>query len=1269
MSKVIKTSGVLFVILILILVSVFISVRTEYLRNIIKGVVERSLSSAAGQNFTVGEIDGDFIHNIRLKDISFKIQGEPFVHLDEFSVKYSLLSIIDPYVLFSKVVPIEDISFSGLRVDLVRDENGNLNINRIGGAGGKKGEGKGESVNWNIFLKDLLITDAKITVEDRGKKEASSIEIPYMDLSIKMFGITRKIDLNLRKADIYTSPQHISIKGLSTKAIYTENKAQVNGLNANVNGTRVKFDGEVSNFIEPKFKFKAAAYGLNIEEGTLNTEIEGSGQYKSPGGIHAQVGVNLPDSQIMGKKVEGSIGRIKVEGTDVEIQNGVVKTGFGEAVFMGDANLGYLLRKEGVNEFNLKLSLRDINLSRIPEVVRSQSEIGVANADFDIEGKWKEIRDLEARVNINRFQQRGKLGEVKLRGVIEATRSNARFDLVSNLSKVNLYPILNDKRYGSNLNSDLRFKGSAPLNGRLEGLTVALNGEILPSSISNVNLTGGDISASYASKTLNIKSLSINSDSFRLKTQGTLAEEKRMDFGYEVDINDLNFTSKFLPQYHFNGSLHASGKVQGEIKNPQVAFSARVSDFEYKDIKVKLANLDGVTSVNFENPQFGVKGALSGVQFEKRDIQSVDFRVAGEGKGLRGNFSILEDPQRSYEVELRLADLKSREKSIELNRVRLNLRNKTLQNRDVITLIVSPEGVTVKSLNLYYGNNFVVGDVAVDFNGVIDAALGLKRINLVDISEVLGLKTPVRGITSGTINFQGTPEQPDIKVNLSIQGLGFMDFMSDNSSLSLSYSNKSLNLGFTVSENAQQVLSVKGGASVDLNLKNVQENMKDATFNLVLKSSGIDVSPLAKLNEEIREIHGKAILDLHASGSVESPKVNGEVRLQNISLKIQSLRSEIRAITGLIEMQGERGIIRALEIQTDDGGRGTIQGDFNLRELSYNLSGKLNDFGVNLKQVTANVDGDMGIKGSKGKVNISGDIRVNRARIRIPEEPTKEVEDIKFVDERKEEPQQFVISEVKQTDYFRDNVGMNLGVFIPGNTWAKGKGANIEVKGKIGVIKKYGEPVILTGNIETIRGTYEFFGKLFRIERGRVSFRGTPEINPFLDVRALYKVSDVKIFVNVNGTVEKPSLKLSSEPPMEQTDIFSYLAFGTSSDKIGAGQRTNLQSKAAEVAALMAAGKLKDIVGEKFRLDVVSITGGQKGLQDAQIEVGKYLTDRLYIAYERSPEDTVSTPYLSTTETLTNKVRVEYRLFDFLTLESTVGQVDQGGDIFFTFDY
>jgi hypothetical protein len=37
----------------------------------------------------------------------------------------------------------------------------------------------------------------------------------------------------------------------------------------------------------------------------------------------------------------------------------------------------------------------------------------------------------------------------------------------------------------------------------------------------------------------------------------------------------------------------------------------------------------------------------------------------------------------------------------------------------------------------------------------------------------------------------------------------------------------------------------------------------------------------------------------------------------------------------------------------------------------------------------------------------------------------------------------------------------------------------------------------------------------------------------------------------------------------------------------------------------MAAGKLKDIVGEKFQLDVATVTGGEKGLGSTQIEAAR----------------------------------------------------------------
>jgi autotransporter translocation and assembly factor TamB len=1190
MSKVIKIVGILVFVLIVLIASIFVIAQTDYFRNTIKSVVEKSISSASGQNFKIGKIEGDFIHSISIKDVSFQIEGKPFMHLDEFSVKYSLLSILDPYVILSKVLPIENISFSGLSVNLERDENGNLNINKIGGTGGKKGEGKSEPPNWNIFLKNLLITNAKITIEERGKKESSEIEIQDMDLSIKMLGITRKIDLNLKKADMHTSPQQFNIKGLSAKVLYTENKVQVKDFNGDINGTKVKFDGEVNNFIEPKFNFKADASGFKIEKGVLNTEVQGSGQYKSPEDIHAEIRINLPDSQIMGKKINVSIEKIKIDGVNLEVQNGVIKTEFGEAVFRGNAKLDYLLKKGGANKVDLKLSLKDINLSKIPEIAKNQTDIGITNADLYINGRWKEIDDLEAKVNINKFQQKGKLGEINLKGVVEATKSTATLSLVSDL--------------------------------------------------------------------------------FKLKASGSLKEGKRMDFTYDADVNSLKFVSKLSPDLDLKGSLKAVGRVQGEVKSPRVTLFATVSNFGYKkDLQVKSINLSAETMGSFENPQFRLKGKLKEIKVQERSVQSIDLRASSEGKGPSGNLFILENPQRSYEIQLKLADLKSREKNFELQKVKLNLANRTLQNRDVIDLTVSQERLIVKSFNLFYGNNSILCDANVGFNGDMNAALDLRNINLTDISQILGLKPPIEGIVSGDINLRGTTEEPNIRASLNAANLRSMEFRSDKTTLNLSYLNKKLNLDLNATENGRQILLTSGRADMDLNFKKIGENLKDATFDFTIRSPGIDLSPLAHLNKEIKEIHGKIVVDLRASGNTKSPKVNGQVKLQDVSLKTQSLKDEIKATTGLIEMQGEKGILRTLEIQTD-GGRGSLQGYFDLRRLSYNLSGKMDSFQINLKEIEAKLDGDVRVKGSEGKSYVDGNIKITSARIRIPEEPAKQVEDIKFVDQKQEKkPEQFVINEVKQADYFRDNIGMNLNISIPGNAWVKGKGANIEVKGKLGVIKKYGEPIIVTGIVNTVRGTYEIFGKLFKVEESTVSFPGTPEINPFLDVKTLYRVSNVKIFVNVTGTGNKPVIKLSSEPPMDQTDIISYLAFGMSSDKIGAGQRVPLQQKAQQIIGSMAAGKLKDVVGEKFQLDVATVTGGEKGLGSSQIEAGKYITDKIYIGYERSSDDTVSTPYSSTSQNLTNKARIEYRPYNFLTLESTVGGDNQGGDVFFNFDY
>jgi hypothetical protein len=53
-------------------------------------------------------------------------------------------------------------------------------------------------------------------------------------------------------------------------------------------------------------------------------------------------------------------------------------------------------------------------------------------------------------------------------------------------------------------------------------------------------------------------------------------------------------------------------------------------------------------------------------------VKGVDIQARTEGKGLRGNFSITESAQRNYEIKLKLVDLTSEEKNLELEKIRLS---------------------------------------------------------------------------------------------------------------------------------------------------------------------------------------------------------------------------------------------------------------------------------------------------------------------------------------------------------------------------------------------------------------------------------------------------------------------------------------------------------------------------------------------------------------------------------------------------------------------
>jgi translocation and assembly module TamB len=158
-------------------------------------------------------------------------------------------------------------------------------------------------------------------------------------------------------------------------------------------------------------------------------------------------------------------------------------------------------------------------------------------------------------------------------------------------------------------------------------------------------------------------------------------------------------------------------------------------------------------------------------------------------------------------------------------------------------------------------------------------------------------------------------------------------------------------------------------------------------------------------------------------------------------------------------------------------------------------------------------------------------------------------------------------------------VSVNLGDEV----WLRSKEANIKLGGSLDVTRARDERdagasfdrdlladttktapkyrLALSGTLSADRGTYRLdlgiVQREFQVQSGRISFFGTPDFNPAIDVTALYRVkqsnrADIPVQARIVGNFyPQPALELTStDASVAQSDLVSYLATGRPSSDI-----------------------------------------------------------------------------------------------------------------------
>lgn len=340
-----------------------------------------------------------------------------------------------------------------------------------------------------------------------------------------------------------------------------------------------------------------------------------------------------------------------------------------------------------------------------------------------------------------------------------------------------------------------------------------------------------------------------------------------------------------------------------------------------------------------------------------------------------------------------------------------------------------------------------------------------------------------------------------------------------------------------------------------------------------------------------------------------------------------------------------------ITLEGDGDGPFALEGNLRSGEGTLRVAGSLDPFAVpgpgidltfrgervqaaDLPEARVLVSPDLHISGN-GRYHVSGRLTVPRARIELKQVPPSAV---KVSDDA------VVVEDEDAAGPARDpappRLTADVNVVLGGDVSFKGFGLTTNLTGSLDA-RVNAEGSQLYGRIDLVDGAYKAYGQDLKVAQGRLLFNG-PVDNPTLDLRAVRNSHDgrVKAFLAINSPARNPRPRIYTEPALSDAEALAYLVTGRGLDQAGEQDGFDMAAAALSMGLSRSAPVLQD-VGQRLGLDELRVAGGEGGIADSSVILGKYLSPNLYLSYSQGVLDTVGEVILKLR--LTDQVRVESR--------------------------
>src|SRR6266849_200870 len=622
-------------------------------------------------------------------------------------------------------------------------------------------------------------------------------------------------------------------------------------------------------------------------------------------------------------------------------------------------------------------------------------------------------------------------------------------------------------------------------------------------------------------------------------------------------------TPKAVRKNELSGSLRADGVATGSIKNFSAKGTASGSNIVARGNTVGsfTANYDWV---NARTPQSQVT-----VNAQARSVRAAGFVLDSVGGKLtyhkpNGTIQLVvnQDNARTYSADAAFTLDKIRN-TLTLNTLKLQFDTSVWASTGVASVHWGQAGIDVEKLELRNGANgriYVNGFVPKQGNANLDIAV--DNLNVADVIALTESGYNATGLISLNIHATGTLDNPQFKgtfgpINLAITGVTGSRFPSDR--------------------------------QIALNI-----NADSLPLNLV-----------PQFGDYVSNMKGRATGSFKVGGSLNHPQLSGQFALHEGQARVVVAGINLSQIEASIRMLGDTVVIDSVAAYSK--GRILLTGGLGLGALtapSFDLKLQTQNAQVlNNHRGELRVSANLAMTGPFKDAHVTGDVRIREGFLYIPPSENKNLVG-------QDDPAIFNVLDtavMASRELFPTqspllaNLRMDVNLRVDHDVFVRSLEANVEVysDGDLGVhVNRAKETLVLDGVLLSERGEYTFMTRRFEIKRGSATFINSTELNPTLQGMAEYVVNQpnreaIKIQTVVGGTLHPPNISLTSDaqPPIPQSALLSYLAFGQSSSSLvqleGSGLTngsggSNLVGAGAALASRPLAGVAIGVVADQF---------------------------------------------------------------------------------------